>query len=512
MSTALFAFVNALGGLLFGINIGFVPSYMEFNGRNADCTINLDAAACQKNLHVSCVWTPIANSSNPPANASDTDFICLFSDKVDCSQYTSEGVCGGVEAGDTCRWDYDAVECKHVSGWQSWQKGLFSGAMIIGGLIGSSAAGAVLARFGRKKVVGGIGLIALLGGCLMFVARSEASYVLMIVARIIIGLGTGGACVACPLYVSEMVPRAMQGSLGVLFQCGVTSGIMLEAFLAFILAPDGRGTQHWENRIQFGLTLPCVLAAGALVALAAVLPESRVWLVMQEKEEKPTENSDLLLNSCDDEQDHSMTLPLLVALVLSFATQMTGISAILNYGPSIAKSSGLAPLTGNLVVMVWNFIATLMSIPIAKRVKSRPMYLTCLIVCTASCFLTGIPSLPGMCDPTTTKILASIGIIFFIMGFQIGMGPIIYVLATELFPPSFKDTGSSFTNATQLVFTLVINFCFPIAVEGLSGGPSGDQNKGMAIVFIIFGGVGLLSWFVLFKYLHPYSNHLDSEQ
>lgn len=490
MSTVLLAAVNAIGGLVFGINIGYVPAFTEYFSRNADCSNNLDAEACLHNSHVTCMWEPLTNSTN-------SSYACLFSDGVQCSFGTKQAC----DAVDVCVWDYsDGGSCNHEFGWESWEKGLFSGAMIIGAMIGSSLAGYFLAKFGRKKVIGFIGLDALVGTAFMVLARYLDSYGTMIMARIIIGIATGAACVACPLYVSETAPKHLQGPLGVGFQVGCTLGIVLEAFLAFALAPAQYGVQHWEQRIQLGLTMPTGLAALALVAVAVVLPESRVWLAQRDTSHLPH----LLVN--ERTSDTNMKLPLLVAVVLSLATQMTGINAIMNYAPSITKAAGLEPLTGNLLVMIWNFVTALASVPITQCFERRTLYLMCLGLCTVACFLTGIPTFPGVVSDTAGQTLAFIGIAVFILGYEVGVGPLFFVLATELFPSAFTNTGSSFTNTANLVFNLTINFCFPVAVEAISGGPTGNQNKGMAVVFMIFGVIGLLSLLFLYRFLYPWKH------
>jgi len=339
----------------------------------------------------------------------------------------------------------------------------------------------------------------------MSVARGYDSYELMIIARIIVGVGIGATCVASPLYVGEMAPVESKGTLGVMFQLGVTFGIVLVAFSAFVIAPsDGRGLQHWETRIQFGLILPCVLFSLLSIVLAVLAEESKVWL-RKEKDNESEAASFIRDREVETWTWDQVRLPLIVAFVLSFATQMTGINAIMNYAPSITKAAGLEPLTGNFVVMLWNFMTSAASIPIAHRFDRRTMYLGGVSLCMVACFLTGIPTIPGLCSDSTKHVLASVGIAVFILAFEIGMGPMFFILATELFPPEFSQLGSSFTNTVQLIFNCIINFGFPVAVEGLSGGPGGNQDKGMAIVFVVFGVIGLLGIFFLFRFLHPWS-------
>lgn len=484
----LLAAVNIIFGFVFGLNIGFVPAFMEFKSRNDNCLNNADETACRGNQHVDCVWH---NNS-----------ACLFNDLIDCSSYKAQSGCQGESV---CYWDYsDGGSCKHESGWQSWQKGFFSGAMLIGAMAGSFLTGKLLDKYGRKRVLGGIGVITLIGAAMMAISRAYDSYGLMIAARIVLGVGVGATCVAAPLYVGEMAPQNRKGSLGVTFQLGITFGIVFVAFLAFLIAPaNGNGLQHWETRIQCGLILPCMLFSVLSILLSMIIEESKVW---REKNSAGSETEAFIRG---EEGDKGWTfdqvrMPLIVAVVLSFATQMTGINAIMNYAPAITKAAGLQPLTGNFIVMLWNFLTSSASIPLANLFERRTMYLGGITLCTLACFLTGIPTFPGVCSDDVTHVLASIGIAVFILAFEIGMGPMFFVLATELFPPSFQELGSSFTNTVQLIFNLIINFLFPIAVEGFSGGVSGNQNKGLAVVFMIFGAIGLVGTLFLGAFLRPY--------
>ena len=125
---------------------------------------------------------------------------------------------------------------------------------------------------------------------------------------------------------------------------------------------------------------------------------------------------------------------------LSIGQQFTGINAIMNYAPQITKAAGMSPMLGNFAVMLWNFVTTLVSIPLAQRFSRRQMYLTGLAVASLSCLLTGIPTFPSLhVAPGVRHALSGVGIAIFIMAFEIALGPLFYVLATELFPSHFRD-------------------------------------------------------------------------
>lgn len=336
----------------------------------------------------------------------------------------------------------------------------------------------------------------------MALATAINSYGLLIFARLFLGLGIGAICVACPLYVSEMVEEKYKGPLGVAFQFGVTIGILIEAMIAYIIAPgEAYGEQFWTERIQYGLILPTVVASFLLSVVAVIIPESDVWL--RNKQQTSTSQA-LLQDETGGFGQPGITKPLLVAVVLCFGTQMTGMNAIMNYAPSITAAAGLEPLQGNFYVMLWNSFTSALSIPFAQKFERRKIYLGTMILGFFSSLCAGIGSHPDWLPEDTRHVLSAVGIAFFIMAFELGLGPIFFILATELFPPNFVQTGSSFTNAFNLLLNSILNFGFPVAVVALSGGVSENQDKGTSSVFFIFAGIGLFSFMFLVRNLQPW--------
>ena len=245
-----------------------------------------------------------------------------------------------------------------------------------------------------------------------------------------------------------------------------------------------------------------------------VMPESDEWLERIETEVSSLlQSENKMLKRKEDKKKElnegfpvkNLIGPLIGGFFLGTSLQLTGINAIMNYSPEITKAAGLPSLLGNLIVMAWNFVTTLISIPLSKKFPHRPIYLFGTFAASAACFLTGIPTFPGVVeDKTTRHALAGLGIVLFVGIFEMSMGPPFYPLSQRLFPTAHRATGSSFTLGIQFVANLIINTGFPLTVTALSGGPSGDQHKGLAATFMIFGSVGMVCFAVLFKTLHYY--------
>jgi hypothetical protein len=189
-------------------------------------------------------------------------------------------------------------------------------------------------------------------------------------------------------------------------------------------------------------------------------------------------------------------------VMLSVVQQLCGINAIMNYVPNMATTVGVSnPFLSNFVVMIWNFITTLIAIPIAARAPPHVSYVVGAVVASIACFITGIPTYPGVTDSDHVRNgMVIFGILLFILAFEFGMGPSFYVLAQSIYPARLRAKGCSFTLAMQFLFNIGVNYGFPVLVEAFSGGASGDQKKGLAIMFFIFGGVSIVA-IIIFKLL-----------
>ncbi|CUG89022.1 glucose transporter, putative [Bodo saltans] len=492
------AFINLVGGGIYGLGIGFVPIHTTFVEISQNCTLYESSEACDTVSGTTCRW----GYTNVTSKAE-----CLFTDVGDCRVFngTTSDQCSMLPY---CVWSYDDKLCQHAAGYSAIESGIFSGAMIVGGLIGSLIIPNIVNRFGRKKCMIGIGVVSILSSILVHIASKTYLYGLLIAARILFGIAMGALCCVGPMYVDEMVSDDYHKPVGVLFQVFCTFGIMLAALVGLLLNPtDFTADVNMPARFQ-GFDAIVTLYSVLVLFAGITMEESTKWLrdggAAAQQSTEVVVSKDPTTPTKPTLSWSGMKLPLFVAFCLCVAQQMTGINAIMNYAPNITKSMNLKPLTGNFIVMVWNFVTTLASIPIASRVSMRRMFLTGTLIASLACLCTGIPVYPGVTTNTIRSALSGVGIAVFIAAFEIGMGPCFYVLSQILFPEWFRNRGSSFTMVTQFLFNIMINVVFPIAVVAISGGISGDQNKGMGITFIFFGVCGLLSFVVLLKFMEPY--------
>ena len=535
--------VNIVGGLLYGVSIGFLPVMLQFNQYLGECSRYTAAEACGALSDAGCQWIAAT------AGANATAAYCGYPDyaTVNCSALGSQGACG---AHDSCYWRYHKKFCAHNIGWTANQQGALAGMSIVGAMISSAVAGAMLNHIGRRRslaVAGGACALA----CLLFSAgwAAHQAFAALVLGELLVGMAAGFVSVVCPMYCGELVPgHTMQQTVGVIFQLLVTFGIFLAAALGLIMDPRNETSApgaHLQGRFQGMIALQWATAAAAF-ACAVYMPESPVWLEEQRQrltdacgaggggggaggdladQQQPlrdsapqkqaaaasdSDNSRLVTGSSTGssaggapavKQESSLSalftranaLPLIVGLALSVSQQLTGINAIMIYAPNIAGKLGMAPLLGNFCVALWNFVTCFLPIPLVQRFSCRRLFIATTGVATVACLLTGVAVYPGVMpeDSGAQHALGMAGIVLYIAAFEAGIGPCFYVLAQQIFPENVRSLGTSYTVWVCFVLNAVINWGYPVAQTGISGGPSGDQNLGMGVCFLVFACFGL---------------------
>ncbi|RNE94841.1 hexose transporter, partial [Trypanosoma rangeli] len=477
--------VQAVGGTLLGFSIGFVPVYAYMYLMSTDCSMYESQTACDTVLNAKCTWNAVRGKCGW------RDFTCYW------SHGKNEAAC---LADDRCKWMYGDKECKNPVGYSASYSGIFAGAMILGCMLGSIYAGHFVAKFGHKVSFLVIGIVEVVSSVLYHVSSATTEFWVMCVGRLLIGAALGIVCVVCPMYVDQNAHPKLSGVDGVLFQVFITFGIMFASAMGLAL---GQSVQFdKETRMQARMQGYCAfstLISFLMILLGIFLGDSKTKFTTGKHED----NDDAL-----DPNEYGylqMLGPMVIGIVMDIATQLTGINAVMNYAPTIMSNLGMVPLVGSFVVMLWNFVTTLAAIPLAWYFTIRRIFLVATLAASVSClFLCGIPVYPGVASTNVKNGVAITGIAIFIAAFEFGLGPCLFVLSQELFPRSFRPKGSSVVMVVQFLCNLIINVCYPIATEGMSGGPSGNQDKGQAIAFIFFGCVGFVCFVVEVFFLFPW--------
>jgi sugar porter (SP) family MFS transporter len=353
----------------------------------------------------------------------------------------------------------------------SLQEGWAVSVVLIGCMFGAGLAGPVSDRVGRRRFMLVSAVLFLVSAVGCAVPRTIAEFV---VFRFVGGLGIGSAAVLSPLYISEVSPPRMRGSLVSVNQMAIVTGILLAYFVNWIFA--GSGPANWRWMYAMG-ALPSVL----FFLLLLRVPESPRWLVKNGRE---AEALDVLtrVNTAETaakevrEIKETLALeegsirelfrpafrrPLIIAVVLAVFQQVTGINAILYYAPRIFEGAGFGRMSAigqSAVVGLVNMLFTVVAIVLADRVGRRPLLLIATGGMGVSLLLLGaafrFPVLPA-----SALLLI---ILLYIAFFASAMGPLVWVVMAEIFP--IKVRGSAMGLATLVLWLadFAVTLTFPV--------------------------------------------------
>ncbi|MBB6501953.1 sugar porter family MFS transporter [Pedobacter cryoconitis] len=394
-------------------------------------------------------------------------------------------------------------------------EGWFVSSALVGCIIGVAFAGDLSDRFGRKKM---LMLSALLFLFSAIGTASANSYTLLILARMLGGMGVGVASIVAPLYISEIAPATIRGRLVTFYQLAITAGILVAYLTNAGLLNLSLNYQHqslgslldymvikqvWRAMLGLGV-IPSLLFFTGLY----FVPESPRWLIQQGQQQKGIAILNKISGVAQTSQDilqfketpakdsgsykilftKEMRRPLLIGLLLPLFSQFSGINAIIYYGPRILNDAGINisnALLGQIVFGLANFVFTLVAVWKVDQMGRRPLYIIGSLGATASLFFTGWCFYSG----ATNNIALVISIILFLACFAFSIGPLKFVIASEIFPTSIRGKAMGLSIMVMWVADTIVGQLTPLLLG----------SAGAAATFWFFSGCCLLSFAVVFK-------------
>ena len=369
--------------------------------------------------------------------------------------------------------------------------GLAISAALWGTVIGALFGGWPLDRFGRKPTLVWIGVLYAVSAIGSALAWDPVSFMLF---RLIGGLGVGASSVAAPAYIAEIAPREVRGRLVALFQTMIVLGILIAFLSNFLLG--GIGSEAW----RWMLGAEVLPAIGYLLATFAI-PESPRWLCVHRKAEdsarailsriNPATVDETIAAIRSEAQHDQRTIgwsrffdghlkrPIMLAFLIAFFNQLSGINAIIYYAPRIFEISGAGSsvaLLATVGVGVVNLVFTLVGLAlIDKAGRKRLMYIGSVgYIVSLSAAAYGFAS--GQLGIVLPFILA------FIAAHAVGQGAVIWVYISEIFPSSARAKGQSLGAGTHWVFAAALTLIMPAVLSSVSP----------VAIFLFFAGMMIL--------------------
>ncbi len=365
--------------------------------------------------------------------------------------------------------------------------GIALGAALYGTVLGSLGGGWPTDKFGRKNTLLAIGVLYVISAVGCGFAWDVWSF---IIARFIGGVGIGVSTVAAPLYISEIAPAAHRGRLTAMFQFNIVFGIIVAFGSNYALAGIGENAWRWMLGIA---AIPSVIYT--LMCLA--LPESPRWLLTRKgdregglrvlgslspgvsREQLSLEADHILAGAAAESRQADGTasaggffsgrlrLPILLAFLVAFFNQLSGINAVLYFAPRIFEMTGLgakAALLQSVGIGVTNLIFTFVGLGLIDRLGRRTLlyigsvgYITSLGLCSWAFFTQHFSIVPAC-------------IFAFIASHAIGQGTVIWVFISEIFPDRYRAAGTALGCGTHWVFAALLTSFFPAMVAAFAPG------------------------------------------
>lgn len=366
------------------------------------------------------------------------------------------------------------------------QEGIAGASAILGCIPGAMFAGIGSDRFGRKKLLFVCAFLFAASSVLSAIPTTFAGF---LTARFIGGLGIGASSMICPVYIAEIAPERWRGRLGTLFQLGIVTGIMLTLFVNKLV--QGMGDDAWNVtsgwRWMLGLgAVPAVI----FIVLLVVVPESPRWLAQNDRN---AEAHDILVkvggpshataelaaigNTARTDQGRLSELfhgpfrqPVVIAVVLMACSQFCGINAIMYYSTKIFTAAGAqkdAAFTSSVWVGVINLAFTFLAIGLVDRLGRRPL----LLIGTAIQAI-ALAAVGWMFYTGVSGAALLVGVVVFIAAFAMAMGPIGWLLCSEIFPNKLRGRAMSVAAFTVWVSCYVVAQTFPMLNDNPAFGPA----------------------------------------
>lgn len=357
--------------------------------------------------------------------------------------------------------------------------GIAMASALYGTVIGSLVGGWPTDRFGRKTTLLWIGVLYFIGAAGSAFAPNVATF---ITARAIGGLGIGISTVVAPLYISEIAPPKFRGRLAGMFQFNIVFGILIAFVSNALLAGVGENAWRWMLGVAAFPSLVYTL-------LCFGLPESPRWLLTRKGDRakalevlhriEPNESDSAIEAEADEITSASSKIssagfwaarlrkPILLAILIAFFNQLSGINAVLYFAPRIFELTGLAAkaaLLRSVGIGITNLIFTFVGLWLIDRLGRRTLlfigsfgYIFSLGL-TAWAFFTQHFSIVPAC------------IFAFIAAHAIGQGAVIWVFISEIFPNRQRAEGQALGSFTHWIFAAALTTFFPKMVSAFPPG------------------------------------------
>lgn len=393
---------------------------------------------------------------------------------------------------------------------------LITSAGLLGAILGALFCGRLTDRLGRKKVILASAVIFAVGAIWSGVAVDAWNLVL---ARLFLGIAIGVSSFAVPLYIAEISPAKVRGMLVSMFQLMVTIGVLV-SYLSDLYFADEGDVSCWRPMFYVGVIPACILLVGMIF-----MPETPRWLMSKGRHSesirilKRIEGEEQAKDSFQQMQEEIkrseteksgwkellqpwLRTPLIICIGIMFFQQFVGINTVIYYSPKIFLMAGfdgtVAAIWASIGVGAVNVIFTVVSVYFVDRLGRRKLYFIGLSGIVVSLLILGLCFVFVNQLGDSVKWVAILLIFCYVAFFAISIGPLGWLIISEIFPLKLRGLGASLGSLSVWFFNSIVSFTFfkivkALTIPGKEIIMDGENLGNPAGAFGFYGGVAFLA-------------------
>ena len=387
---------------------------------------------------------------------------------------------------------------------------------LLGAILGALFCGKLTDRLGRRKVILASAVIFAVGAVWSGIAADAWNLVL---ARLFLGVAIGVSSFAVPLYIAEISPTKVRGTLVSMFQLMVTIGVLV-SYLSDLYFADESDMTCWRPMFYVGVIPACILLIGMFF-----MPETPRWLMSQGRHDE----SIRILNRIEGEAQAKISFrqmqeeikrseaeksgwrellqpwlrtPLIICIGIMFFQQFVGINTVIYYSPKIFLMAGfdgtVAAIWASVGVGLVNVIFTVVSVYFVDRLGRRKLYFIGLSGIVVSLLLLGLCFVYVNQLGDSVKWVAILLIFCYVAFFAISIGPLGWLIISEIFPLKLRGLGTSLGSLSVWLFNSIVSFTFfkivkALTIPGKEILTEGEDLGNPAGAFWFYGGIAFLA-------------------
>ena len=351
--------------------------------------------------------------------------------------------------------------------------------LLLGAIVGALIAGWSADRFSRRRTKIVSGCVYVIGGVACALAQS---YWQILAGRFWLGLAVGCASFVSPMYIAELVPKRIRGGVVSFNQLMITLGILVANIVDWGFAPL---PNNWRWMFAAAVVPGAALAIGMYF-----MPFSPRWLVQQGRDDDArkvleryrTEEDDIDVEIEEIKDVAENELPLrkllskglrrmmIVGIGLAVFQQIVGINTVIYYAPTILKFAGqqnTGALTQSVYIGCTNVLFTIVAILLLDKLGRRFFLIAGTSLLTVALIGLGIFFQSPLLQ-NSVGWLALVCLLVYIMGFAIGLGPVFWLMISEIFPLQMRGPAMAVCTMFNWGLNFAISYTFLTLTDAIS--------------------------------------------